>query len=341
MRHFSALLLVVTALSARATTSSFTIVASFYPVYIATKNVTRDAPGVDLRSLAPPTTGCLHDYQLTPADILLLERADVLVLNGAGMEPMLASWIKQHPHLPVIDSSEGIPLIMQSSLHAHLTCHHPLPHEQEHPCHHPVPNPHYWLSVTRHMRQVENIAMGLAAADPLRAAYYLTNAASYVATLRHLRCELRRILADLPQRELITMHDAFPYFAQEFGFTIIAVIQSEPGQAPSARRLAELAQLIRAKGLRAIFAEPQYSDAPARTLARETGAAVAMLDPIVTGPDDLDAYCAAMRRNAQTLRTSLTTPLPALSPPPHISKSLSPNPADTCAADPTNACFAK
>lgn len=307
---FVLLLFQCAALTASAVTSSFTIVASFYPVYLATRNVTRDVPGVQVLSMAPPTVGCLHDYQLTPADMVTLNRADVLVINGAGMEPMLDSWIKQYPQLPVIDSSQGIALIMQSAHHHHHHGHH-----HHHEACAAAPNPHYWLSISRHIQQVQTIALGLAAADPARAERYLTNAARYVTALRRLRCELRRMLADLPQRELITMHDAFPYFAQEFDLRIAGVIQREPGHAPSARHLAELAHLIKHKHLRAIFVEPQYADAAARTLARETGATVATLDSIVTGPDDLDAYLIAMRHNAHTLVKALARPAP-LSPAP-------------------------
>jgi len=305
------------AAAVQAATSTFTVVASFYPVYLATRNVTRDVPGVQVLSLAPPTAGCLHDYELTPADVKTLEQADVLVINGAGMEPMLEPWIKRRPELPVIDASKGIALIRQS---AHHHCHHGHHHTFETA----TPNPHYWLSVSRYIQQVDTIALGLAAADPARAQRYLTNAALYTAALRDLRSELRQMLAGVAQRELITMHDAFPYFAQEFGFTIAGVVQREPGHAPSARHMAELAQLIKNKGLRAIFTEPQYTDAPARTLARESGVAVAELDSIVTGPDDLNAYADAMRRNAHTLAAVLAPPPP---PPPSV-----PSPAQAAPA---------
>lgn len=297
---FLAVLATVHGFSALTATSSFTIVASFYPVYIATRNVARDVPNVRVVLLAPPTTGCLHDYQLTPADVVTLERADVVVVNGAGMEPMLEPWIKQHPHVPIIDSSAGITLITTKA-HCHGHDHH-----HAHAACEVEPNPHYWLSIARHIQQVENIALGLAAADPVRAAYYHTNAASYVRALRELKAELQGMLADVTYREIVTMHDAFAYFAKEFGLHVVGVVERVPGQTPSAREMAQLAQLIRARGVRAIFTEPQYCDAPARALARETGALLAELDTIVTGPDELDAYLVAMRRNAKTLREVLS-----------------------------------
>jgi zinc transport system substrate-binding protein len=65
------------------------IVTSFYPVYIATINVTRDIPGVTVKNMTKPQTGCLHDYSLRPEDLKTLEKADVFVINGAGMEAFL------------------------------------------------------------------------------------------------------------------------------------------------------------------------------------------------------------------------------------------------------------
>ncbi len=287
--------------AAPAVTSSFTVVASFYPVYIATRNVARDVPGVTVLSLAPPSAGCLHDYQLTPADVLTLDRADALVINGAGMETAFEPLLKRRPRLPVVDASDGVALIVSSPHHG---CAH---HAHTQACA-PAPNPHVWLSVTRHIRQVDNIAHGLAAMDPARAALYLTNAAWYTAALRQLRCEMRRTLAGLSTRTLVTMHDAFPYFAQEFDLTIAGVVQREPGHAPGARHLAQLATRIKEGRIPAIFTEPQYADAAAQTLARETGATLVPLDTIVSGPAELDAYCAAMRRNARALAEALAPP---------------------------------
>ena len=87
------------------------VVASFYPVYIAALNVVGDTEGVDVVSLTQPQTGCLHDYQLSPDNLLMLEDADVLVLNGAGAESFLDNVLHQRPQLPVIDTSAGIPLL--------------------------------------------------------------------------------------------------------------------------------------------------------------------------------------------------------------------------------------
>lgn len=72
--------------------SELMVVTSFYPMYIAAMNVIGDTPGVDLQNLSEPQTGCLHDYQLTPADMKLLSGADVFIVNGGGIESFYRMW---------------------------------------------------------------------------------------------------------------------------------------------------------------------------------------------------------------------------------------------------------
>jgi zinc transport system substrate-binding protein len=260
------------------------ILTSFYPMYVMTLNVVGDAPDVTVKCLTKPTIGCLHDYQLMPGDLVALTRADVFVANGAGMEMFLDKAIRQVPGLKVIVASAGIPLIDDG-------------------------NPHLWVSISGAIAETRNIARGLAAADPFRAAAYEKNAADYVATLERLRARMHAALDGLKHRKIITFHEAFPYFASEFGLNIVGVIEREPGSEPDAQELAKIINLVKRSGVRAIFAEPQYPAKSARIIQRETGVAVALLDPAVTGELDpakaRGSYCAAMNRNLAVLVKAL------------------------------------
>ncbi len=80
------------------------IVTSFYPLYISTINITKDIPNVTVTNMTKSQTGCLHDYQLTPQDLKTLEKADILVVNGAGMESFLDDIISQYPNLQIVDA---------------------------------------------------------------------------------------------------------------------------------------------------------------------------------------------------------------------------------------------
>ena len=108
-------------------------------------------------------------------------------------------------------------------------------------------------------------------------------------------------LKDLKTRDIVTFHEAFPYFAEEFGLHIVATIARDPGSEPSARELAGTIQAVRRAGVKALFAEPQYSP----RVARETGATVYVLDPAVTGPASPNAYIDILEKNLVELQKAL------------------------------------
>lgn len=87
------------------------VVTSFYPMYVATENVIGDVEGVTLENLSEPQTGCLHDYQLTAADMKLLSKADVFIVNGGGIESFLADVAESYPDLKIVQACDGIDLL--------------------------------------------------------------------------------------------------------------------------------------------------------------------------------------------------------------------------------------
>jgi len=272
-----------------------TILASFYPVYVAALNVTAGVPGIHLKLMAPPTAGCPHDYQMTPQDAAALETARVFVTNGAGMEHFVDKAAMKRPGLTVIDASAGIPLLSETM---HAT---PVRTDTTHP----DVNPHVWMSVTNEMMQVNNIAEGLAAVDPANAAQYRANAATYVARLDSLQRAMRTMLATVRQRRIVTFHESFAYFAQEFGLVVAATMQSDPQSDPSAADLAALAGTMKREKLTALFTETAYPSKSADALAREVGARIFSLDGCVAGPLEPTAYLDAMGRNVLVLRGAL------------------------------------
>jgi zinc transport system substrate-binding protein len=274
---------------ALAQTAGVHVVTSFYPMYIATLNIAGEVPGVALRNLAAPQTGCLHDYQLTTADMRLFAKTDILVINGAGMESFLDRVIKTNPKVAVIDASAGIDLITDGEA---ATAHGGLSRGG---------NPHIWLSPSLHIRQIRNIAQGLARADPAHAAAYRRNAEAYAGRVAALRDRMQAALQGLGRRDIITFHEAFPYLAREFGLKVAAVIEREPGTEPDARELADTIQLVRRTGVTALFVEPQYPAKAAETIAKETGTRLLTLDPAVTGPQTANAYLEIMERNSKAL----------------------------------------
>lgn len=258
------------------------IAASFYPIYIMVKNAAKDVPGVSVQNLTPPLTGCLHDYTVTTNDMKKLADAQVFVANGAGMESFLDKVIAQHPNLKIIQLSEGIPLIKGKG------------NEGD--------NPHLWVSISDAIIQVKNLGKAMEEFDSRHKELYAKNIANYVAKLEVLRRKMHSELAPYKGRTIITFHEAFPYFAREFGLKIAAVVQREPGSEPSAKELADTVEIIKKSNIAALFSEPQYPASAARTIAEETGTKVYVLDPAVTGPDSYDSYINIMENNLKVLK---------------------------------------
>ena len=264
----------------------FRIVTSFYPMYVATINITDGVDGVDVYNMTKPQTGCLHDYQLMTEDMKTLEKADAFVINGAGMEDFMDKVTEQQKKLKVIDASRGIELI----------------HDDE------GDNPHVWLSVTDEIAQVRNIADQLKEADPAHADAYEKNAVAYIEKLTALKTEMHAALDNVPHKDIVTFHEAFPYFAKEFKLNIIGVVEREPGTEPTPTELQETIKQVNALPTKVLFTEPQYSPAAAETIARETGAKIYTLDPVVTGeatPAAKDAYIDTMKKNMKVLQEAL------------------------------------
>ncbi len=261
-----------------------TVVTSFYSMYIMTANIVKDVPGVKLVNMAPPFSGCLHDYQMTPQDMKTLSRADILVINGAGMESFLNDVIRQNTKMSVIDASENVELIEERG----------------------NANPHIFVSISGAIQQVRNIEAGLEKADPEYVGYYRDNVQRLIwSKLEMLKNKMHLALKDIKNRNIITFHEAFPYFAREFNLNILAVIEREPGSEPSAGELARTIELVRKNKVKALFAEPQYPAKSSQTIAQETGAKVYILDPAVTGPMEPDAYIQAMEKNMEVLKEAL------------------------------------
>ncbi len=259
--------------------NEFIIVTSFYPVYIIAMNIAGGIDGVRIVNMTPPVTGCLHDYSVTAGDMKKLETADILIVNGAGMESFIDMIARKYSALKIAELSKGITLIKKGE----------------------DVNPHVWVGVGNAILMAENCAGTLSESDPVHAAGYTENAARYKKRLDDLKAEMHRRLDRYRGRKIITFHEAFPYFAAEFGLEIAAVIEREPGSLPSAGELAETIGAVRKSNIKVIFTEPQYPSSSADIISKETGAGIFVLDPAVTGPEDRDAYLDIMKKNTAVI----------------------------------------
>lgn len=269
-----------------------TIVTSFYPMYVFTQNIAQDVPGVRVVNMTAENGGCLHDYQLQTRDMAMLEGAMALVVNGGGMEQFMDKIVAQQPNLTVVEACSGIEMLPSEETH-----------EAGHD--HGAMNPHVWLDPSLAVLQVRSIAQGLAEADSANAEAYLKNGEAYAARIEALDQELRTQLAPLAGSEIVTFHEAFSYMAKAYDLHIAGVIAGDSGEEPSTRQIAKTCDLVKAHGIKALFVEPQYPTKTAETIARETGAQVYSLDPVVSGDGSMESYERAMRENARVLTEAL------------------------------------
>ncbi|OAX48619.1 metal ABC transporter substrate-binding protein [Paenibacillus sp. AD87] len=282
---------------------------SFYPMYEFTKNVAGDLANV--HTLVPAGMEP-HDWEPTPQDIASIEKADVLVYNGAGME----SWIDQvtdslsNAKLFQVEASHGIDLLEGSEEDEHDHDHDAEAEEgHTHDHDHGGLDPHVWLSPALAVKEVRNIEAGLAQAAPEHAEQFKQNADAYIAKLESLDQDFKAAVADSKRKDFITQHAAFGYLAQEYGLQQVSIAGLSPEQEPSAAQMASVIDFAKEHQVKTIFFETLVSSKVSETIANEVGAKTAVLNPIeglteeeiATGMD----YIGVMRQNLEALKLAL------------------------------------
>lgn len=247
---------------------------------------------VAVTSLIPPGVD-LHSFQTTPQDSVTISRARVIITNGMGLDDFL---------LPVLDAAKQPGAV-------HVAASAGLENLQEEPAadahatedDHQAEAPHFWLDPLLAVHYVERIRDGLVQADPSGAATYQANADRYLQQLRDLDREIAQTLEQVPpaHRHLVTYHNAFGYFARRYGWQTSSFLEATGGDVTPTQISAVMGQL-RAQGIPAVFAEPQFRSDVLEQAARDAGVPVG-----IVYTDVLDAtvptYIDLMRYNAKSL----------------------------------------
>ena len=273
------------------------IVTSFLPVQSHTLAIAGDHANV--KQLLAKDTGP-HDFQLTPADVKKLSDADLLIINGAGIEEWLGELIKKsgNKNLVVVDTSNGIKLV-ESPEEIEIGHSHSHAHDHDHG---DGANPHIWLDPVIAKKQAVNIVAALQKADPSNASAYAQNGKVYEAKLSALDSDYRSTLAPLPNKNLVTFHDAFPYLAARYKLNYVGAISEFPEKDPTPKQLAALVDKIRSLKVGVLFAENGYAPGLLKKIAGETGAKVSELDTLEVGQGTPTAYLDRMGANLESLR---------------------------------------
>lgn len=257
-----------------------TVLTTTYPVYLLASAVADGVEGVTVERLNTGAVSCLHDYTLSVGDMKLIEGADVIAINGVGLEDFMDDALAA-ARGTVIDCSEGVALL-------ELLGHDHHDGDEEDGEHY---DPHIWMDPENAIAMAGNLCRGLSEVDPDHAQTYSDNLASATSLLESWDSTLKDTLLKAEEGGvsipgLITFHDGFQYFAQAFDLPLLAAIEEEEGSEASAQVINETVTLVKDKQIPVIFTEVNGSDATAQAIARETGCSVGQLTMLMDGPDD-------------------------------------------------------
>ena len=292
-----------------ASTGRTSVVAAFYPLQFVAERV--GGAEVDVQNLTPAGAEP-HDLELTTRDVLTLEEADV-VLTLSGFQPALDDALAEIDGPQVVDTAaEEDPHLAENHDQTHhgADAHSDDDHDEHAHAHddghgHLGTDPHFWLDPTRLAAVADQVAHALTEADPAHAATYTANAEALKAELGELDAEFHDQLSTCHQHVIVVSHEAFGYLAARYGFEQVGIAGLDPESEPSPARLQQIAQVVRAEGVRTIFTETLLSPDVAEALADELGITVQRLDPLESLADPSADYLSVMRANLSALTAAL------------------------------------
>jgi zinc transport system substrate-binding protein len=275
------------------------VVAAFYPLAWAAERVGGD--DADVRNLTQPGVEP-HDLELSPRDVEEIRSADVVLYLGSGFQPAVEDAVAgaEGEAVDLLAGKELLPGAAHEEEHEGEGEGEPEEeHEGESESEEETRDPHVWLDPTRMSELADEIATALGRPD----------AGDLREELRQLDDEFRTGLASCERREIVTSHAAFGYLADRYDLQQVSITGVSPEAEPTPRELEEVVEHVREAKATTIFFETLISPRLAETVARETGAETAVLDPIEgISQDDLDRgadYLSVMRENLASLRRGL------------------------------------
>lgn len=271
------------------------VATTIFPLYDLVRQVAGSA--VEVILLVPPGASP-HMFTVKPGTVRTLTGCVAIFTIGHGLDDWAARLAQEVGVQRTIVTDAGVPLRRGYSEH------HGAGRSQAHTAAQDAIDPHYWLSIPNAMRMVQSIAEVLGQLDPEAQAAYQQRASAYQEQLRSADAEIRRLLADLPRRDIATFHMAFAYFAETYGLNVVAVFEPAPGKEPGPRYVEAFQRQVRAHKLRTVFIEPQLSEAALRGLSQDLGITLRKLNP-EGGVQGVESYIAMMQYNAAQIAAAL------------------------------------
>ncbi len=277
------------------------VYATIYPVYDFGTQVCGDKARV---VQLVPDGAEPHDWEPSPRDMVNIQKADVIIYNGVGMETWLQKLLgtlkEDGPVL--VDCSAGVELLSGDG-HADGDSH----NDKE--ALNSNLDPHIWLDPHNACLMVDNILLGLQKADPDNAVYYNDHARQYQEQLKALDKKYAATLNGAAIRKFIVSHAAFGYLAHRYNLEQVAIRGLSPDADPSPARMTEIIQIARQTGIKYVFFEALVSPRVSEVIAREAGTETLVLNPLggVTPEERQEGkdYLTVMEENLRNLALAL------------------------------------
>lgn len=274
--------------------SQLSVVTSFYPMYDFASKVAGDQASVT--NLTPAGVEP-HDWEPSASDMITLEKADVFIYNGAGMEHWVDSVLAslQNKNLIIVEASVDVPFLTADGKANTAAA---------------AFDPHVWLDPQIAKMEMHTILNSLKKAAPEHADYFQSNYDKYALEFDKLDGEFSSALSGVPQKNIVVAHNAFGYLCNAYGLTQMPIEGLSADSEPDAARMSEIIDFVGRNNVKVIFFEELVSPKVAQAIAKETGSTTAVLNPL-EGISDKDQaagedYFSVMRTNLKTLVAALS-----------------------------------
>jgi zinc transport system substrate-binding protein len=262
------------------------LVASFYPVYSAALNITKDVKGIKVENLTSGFAGCIHDFTLQADDMKKIENSSALIINGTGMEPFIEDIKEKLPELKIINSSESNVKILGKTKKKNKR----------------KVNSHVWLSVNNYINQVNNISVQLCEIFPSHALDFKRNSEDYIKKLKVLELEEKQLCDKISGKTIVCFDSAFDYLADELGLKTVSISFSHHGNL-NAGGIVKAVEIIKKSGADFVFASNLQDKKSFEAILNETGAKIKILNLLTSGNGKEDSYINGMKENFKVLES--------------------------------------
>jgi len=275
-----------------------TVAATIFPLQDIARNIAGDRLEVAaiLRPGASP-----HTYTLAPRQVREFRNVKVVFSIGGGLDDWVDALIETLPDAKKVVVDRGIHLEQSDAEEMHEEHE----HTEKDVHNHEGANPHYWLSISNGKIIAANIAEELIRLNPKDEDYYSANLKEYLSQLDVLRIKIAKKIDRLPNKKMITFHDAWIYYTEEFGLEIVGAFEPFPGKQPTPRYLADLQEKVKQHKVTALFSEPQLSNETIAPFVADMGLKLSVLDPL-GGGEGRNSYIELLTYNTDVIVETLS-----------------------------------